>query len=1073
LFSFIRTSSFLTGQSAASPLLPWRHGEGVILVPTAAHWEAIRPRLEVEGVNIQEVQSRGQFSVVDADELLPRFMGQAMPDAPVFPGLAGEVVARARGRNQYPRVRWWGEMVNVLWERGNATASMALEDLFDQLAHEQEIAIFCSFLMDNFDGEIHTRMLPRLGENHSHLIPVEDYGRLETAVADALREIVGPVEASVLEKKLLEHYTPPFKMPPSVAQLDFRNHRRASLALAALFVVATTLSLRAALDRFDELLHGDQYVDTSFGLDTQTFKVDALDTEAERAGLRKGDILVAANGRTVHGWSDIFGPVRRARTGDHLLLRVKRPDATGSVEEDISVPLRRFTYVGYAPGSAGYVATIVSRILTPLFCLALGFWVAAVRISDRAAWTLLLLMLSVANLITDGRTIFGHEDAVQPFLTGLTAMLIRLGPLALVYFGIIFPETLAFDRKFPWIKWIVIGPMLVRAGLSGIAVGLLLHHRDLTSSLLAILRAVDPTDIELSLIGLFFVILGYKTVTATTGDARRRFLLLDTGIGVGLLPLLATLTWMTIGHRVFRGWPAMVSIAALLIFPLTMAYVIVVHRAMDVRVVLRQGLQYLLATSGVRILQIAVSAGIIVLAASMSANANVATRVGVIAVGFALVAALGVFADRLRRWIDRRFFREAYETDRILADLAVRVQTMVETGPLLETVTSRVAEALHVPRIAIFLEGNGAFRPAYALGYGSPPSGTLNDQSLTLQRLRQTRHTRVGFEDAHSWLQLTDREERATLEELKPELLLSLSLKEKVLGIMSLGPKRSEEPFSAIDLRLLSSVAAQTGLALENGRLTEAIKEETRAREKQNRELELGREVQERLFPQEYPTIPGLDYAGACRPALGVGGDYYDFIPMSNGGLGFTIGDVSGKGIPAALLMATLRAFLRGQVIDHETDLSAVIANLNRLVFESSAPNRYATFFLGVFDTASRVLNYVNAGHNAPIVICRGGEVVRLEAGGSVVGLMRSGSWVQNRVKLETGDLLVAFTDGISEAMNHTDDEWGEERLIETARAMRGSPAKVILENIVQSADRFAAGAPQYDDMTLIVAQVG
>lgn len=195
------------------------HGEGVILVPTAAHWAAFYPRLEAEGVNIKDAESKGQLTIVDADELLPRFMGQETPDAPVFIGLAGEVVARARGRERYPKVRWWGEMVNVLWERGNATASMALEDLFDQLAHEQEIAIFCSFLMDNFDGEIHTSVLPRLGQNHSHLIPVENYNRLESAVADALREIVGPVEASVLEEKLLEHYTPPFKMPASQALL--------------------------------------------------------------------------------------------------------------------------------------------------------------------------------------------------------------------------------------------------------------------------------------------------------------------------------------------------------------------------------------------------------------------------------------------------------------------------------------------------------------------------------------------------------------------------------------------------------------------------------------------------------------------------------------------------------------------------------------------------------------------------------------------------------------------------------------------------------------------------------------
>jgi hypothetical protein len=195
------------------------HGEGVILVPTAAHWEAFCPRLEAEGVDIKAALAQGQLTVVDSDELLPRFMGEKMPDAPVFLGLAGEVVARARGRNRYPKVRWWGEMVNVLWERGNAAASMALEDLFDQLAHEEEIAIFCSFLMDNFDGEVHTRMLPRLGENHSHLIPVEDYVRLERAVADALREVVGTVEASVLENKLLESYTPQLKMPSSQALL--------------------------------------------------------------------------------------------------------------------------------------------------------------------------------------------------------------------------------------------------------------------------------------------------------------------------------------------------------------------------------------------------------------------------------------------------------------------------------------------------------------------------------------------------------------------------------------------------------------------------------------------------------------------------------------------------------------------------------------------------------------------------------------------------------------------------------------------------------------------------------------
>jgi hypothetical protein len=195
------------------------NGEGLILVPTAEHWNAFRPRLEAEGVDVRAAQARGQLTVVDADETLPRFMGKTLPDAPVFLGLAGEIVRRTRAAGSYPKVRWWGEMVNVLWERGDVAASMNLEDLFDRVAREQDIAIFCSFVMDNFDGEIHTHMLPRLGENHSHLIPVEDYARLELTVADALREIVGPDEARVLESKLLSEYQAPFNMPRAQALL--------------------------------------------------------------------------------------------------------------------------------------------------------------------------------------------------------------------------------------------------------------------------------------------------------------------------------------------------------------------------------------------------------------------------------------------------------------------------------------------------------------------------------------------------------------------------------------------------------------------------------------------------------------------------------------------------------------------------------------------------------------------------------------------------------------------------------------------------------------------------------------
>jgi CheY-like chemotaxis protein len=194
------------------------NGEGVILIPTIAHWDAFKSRLKDE-VDVKAAEERGQLTIVNADEFLPAFLRDGMPDSPVFLALAANVVSRARGEGRYPKVRCWGEMVSLLWERGDIAASMNLEDLFDQLAQQQNMAVFCSFLMDNFDGEVHARILPRLGENHSHLIPVEDYAGLERAVTDALRETVGPDESRVLEVELLLRFPGPFHMPRSQALL--------------------------------------------------------------------------------------------------------------------------------------------------------------------------------------------------------------------------------------------------------------------------------------------------------------------------------------------------------------------------------------------------------------------------------------------------------------------------------------------------------------------------------------------------------------------------------------------------------------------------------------------------------------------------------------------------------------------------------------------------------------------------------------------------------------------------------------------------------------------------------------
>lgn len=297
-----------------------------------------------------------------------------------------------------------------------------------------------------------------------------------------------------------------------------------------------------------------------------------------------------------------------------------------------------------------------------------------------------------------------------------------------------------------------------------------------------------------------------------------------------------------------------------------------------------------------------------------------------------------------------------------------------------------------------------------------------------------------------------------------------------------------------------SSRALPSGILVNIYKLIPTLAEEAVARVKLEREFEIAREVQERLFPQTLPNIAGVEMAAHCRPAQAVGGDYYDLIDIRDGSLaeaghapgenissasratahrcdrlGVAIGDISGKGMSAALLMASLHASLRGQVLSGAGDLGTKMANVNRLLYDASDSNRYATFFYAELDCTSRTLHYVNGGHNPPAVLRKENgawQVFRLGDGGPVIGLLAGAVYKEQILHLLPGDILLAFTDGISEATKASEDEWGETRMIAEAQAHADLNAAELLQRLFRAADAFAAGAPQHDDMTLVVLQI-
>jgi len=813
---------------------------------------------------------------------------------------------------------------------------------------------------------------------------------------------------------------------------------------------------------------------------TANREVINLRPEAEQAGLKVNDRLVAINGREIVNGDTYFEEVAKAKPGEVLNLTMARKNADGQTENvQISYqppPLER-NLAFYSRLVAGFLYAYI----LPTLCVLLGFYVAFVRPNDFLAWLLLFMLLGFSSL--------GLESHARNTLVGFyNSLFYGSWALSMFLFALYFPERWNFDRRFPWAKWILIVPLSFQIFTVLLSNLKFFFGVNVIDRLNFIIKPYNDISIlvNMAAIAMFFFILGIKSGTLKAPDARRRLQLMVYGTMAAMVP-----TFFIILYGVFTGkrgsffdhmpfWFAITALLALLLFPLTMAYVIVVHRAMDVSVVVRQGLQYALAKNGVRVLQFLLlfAVGLGTLFTINNYGRDISRQIAFIVLGIALVPLIDFAAKRLIVWVDRKFFREAYNSEQILSDLSEDVRTMVETKPLLETVSNKISESLHVPQVALLLKNGSNFQPAYVVGYENAPDVSLTENGRTIEKLKTNEPLVVYQDEEDSWINDESQDsERANLRELNSQLLLPFGAKNELSGVISLSPKLSDSPYTPTDLRLLKSVAAQTGLALENSRLTEAIATEVGQRERINRELEIAREVQERLFPQELPRIEGLDYYGACRPALGVGGDYYDFLELPDDKFGIAIGDISGKGIGASLMMASLQASLRGQSIHYKDDLAGLMSQINKLVYEASTTNRYATFFYAQYEPNTGKLAYVNAGHNPPYVVRRKEndfEVVELKDGGAVVGMLPPMivSYKQGEVFLEKGDMLVGFTDGISEAMNPADEEWGEAEMLEAIKAKFDLSAAEMLPYVVACADKFANGAKQHDDMTMIVVKV-
>lgn len=865
-----------------------------------------------------------------------------------------------------------------------------------------------------------------------------------------------------------------------------RNSRYSTLLRIVLGLVMIAGLLYWGADFHDRVilwLHADRLSRDPFSFDADSRKIGSVQPEAEHAGLAKGDILESLNGSPYTGlaqWDEI---TNTAPPGEVVDVGFRRPDGREATASIMLVPdyewIARSGWKGLLQQSMLFMPALV--------CMLVAYWVVLAKPAEPNAWLILLLLcfpeivFALGTGLATGGWLFFREFYYRFFQ--------EFGPLALLPFGIYFPERSRVDVKLPWLKWVILLPAIACGILS---IGLAFRRLYFGGAPPWLVRIETTSDrienaLALACVILYLLLIFDKLRSASSQDARRRLRVLIAGTGFGgtvLLVVFVLLPHFGIHPNAEKHlWLAYTGALLFLVAPLTLGYVVLVQRAMDVRILLRTGTKYALARATLISAQFILGAIIsLTLLVPLTTQKHISTDrlLGqTLLLACLLVVVRLAFSGKSKAWLDKKFFREAYDADRVLNELSAEVRKFTEAKPLLETVARCVAETLHVEQIGMLIRGEHSYRLSQSVGVVGASNGTLalKANSSTIRNLTNTNAPALLYrDDPDAWYLMADEEERRVLDTLDTELLLPLSGTQKLMGIMALGPKLSEAAYSKSDLRLLQTLATQTGLALEVSELAHSLAKEAAQRERVNREIEIAREVQERLFPQAMPAVPGGSVAGACRPAQGVGGDYYDVIPLEDGRLGIAIGDVSGKGISAALLMASLRASLRGVALDNPRDFARLMDKVNRLVYEASADNRYATFFFGAYDAGTGVLECVNAGHNAPVVLRGNGDgqlrVLRLEADGPVVGLLPFAPYSEQSLKLEPGDLLVAYTDGISEAMTHEEEEWGEERMIACAAQVKDKPAKEVLTHVFAGADTFTAGAPQHDDMTLLVLKL-
>ncbi len=817
---------------------------------------------------------------------------------------------------------------------------------------------------------------------------------------------------------------------------------------------------------------------------------------AERAGLRPGDRIIGVDGRALNSDLGSDEAYINGWPGDPVDITVERPG------EARPIVLHALFRAATPRTSEGIARTSALQVmgLFPIPFLLVGFAVLFMRLEEANAWLLALLFCGFVGAPGFLNALI-LPSSVRAFALAYRATAVgMLGPLFYLFFAV-FPVRSPLDRRFPWLKWagLVLGVLIA---IPGLRKGDPTLPRIVSHWVGDRGAAVIHFSMTYAFVGLGMISLVQNSFLGTVpAEARRKSKVILWATVIDIVPIV--LERVAVDFVGFQPpfWLDSVLVIVFFTYPLAFAYVVVKHRVMELPVLLRRSARYVLVQRGFIVFMFVVAAGAIVLfthffSRFVRADTNIGMALSAV-FGVVLVWTSAPLVKRGTVRIDRAFFRSAYDAHVILQNLAEKTRTVTNRRELAQLLEVQIAGALHPKSLACYLDAGDGNLIAES-GQASRDSGA---SSAPLPRPRFPFRFGVAFvprdvdtisaalpllrevaQRGKAWEVPPGHEQVGDLGPLAPECLVPILGRENnLIGMLVLGQRLSEEPYSGQDKELLDAVAGQAGIALENIHLAEKMAERIEADRRNAQEMEFARQVQARLFPQKLPAMKTLEYTGRCIQARKVGGDYYDFLELHPGRMAMVLADIAGKGISGALLMANLQANLRSQYAMAIDNLPQLLASVNRLFYESTDDASYATVFFADYDDSTRKLRYANCGHLPPLLLRAGGnsqdhvsnapKVEKLRSTSTVMGLFEAWHCEIAEVLLAPGDTLVIYTDGITEAENADGEEFGESQLLDTLGRHSHLSAEPLLQAVVGAVRKFSSGGEQQDDITAVIAR--